>query len=131
MIIVAALLGAGWLLRRSGRAPDPLDAWLPITALVLAAFVAVRGDPFMALVDTIGALAFTGASLVAFSGLAVTRRSASVVAVMAALTLEATVAGTARVIRALPPDGVARDRSGSRLRWSRSGAVCCWPSRSQ
>ena len=34
---------AGWLLRRPGRAPDPLDAWLPVTALVLAAFVAVRG----------------------------------------------------------------------------------------
>jgi len=59
LIIVAALLGAGWLLRRTGRAPDPLDAWLPITALVLAAFVAVRGDPFMALVDAMGALAFT------------------------------------------------------------------------
>ena len=68
VIIVAALLGAGWLLRRRGRAPDPLDVWLPITALALAAFVAVRGDPFMALVDTIGALAFTGASMVAFSG---------------------------------------------------------------
>lgn len=103
VIIVAALLGAGWLVRRQGRAPDPLDAWLPITALALAAFVAVRGDPFMAFVDTMGALAFTGASLVAFSGLPVTRQSASVVAVMAAMTLEATVAGTARLIRAFQP----------------------------
>jgi hypothetical protein len=103
VVIVAALLGAGWLLRRAERAPDPLDAWLPITALTLAAFVAVRGDPFMALVDTLGAFAFTGASLVAFSGLPVTRRSASVVAVMAAMTLEATVAGAARVIRTLRP----------------------------
>jgi len=32
VLVVAALLGAGWLLRRPGRAPDPLDAWLPITA---------------------------------------------------------------------------------------------------
>jgi uncharacterized protein DUF4153 len=102
-IVVASLLGSGWLLRRPGRAPDPLDAWLPITALALATFVAVRGDPFMALVDTMGALAFTGASLVAFSGLPVTRRSASVVAVMATMTLEAAVAGTARVIRAIRP----------------------------
>ena len=87
VVVVAALLGAGWLLRRRGRAPDPLDTWLPVTAVALAAFVAVRGDPFMATVDTLGALAFTGASLVAFSGLPVTRRSASVVAVMAAMTL--------------------------------------------
>src|SRR4029079_17706687 len=64
LIIVAALLGAGWLFRRTGRAPDPLDAWLPITALVLAAFVAVRGDPFMALVDAMGRLPFTAARLV-------------------------------------------------------------------
>ncbi len=103
LIVVAALLGTGWILRRHERAPDPLDAWLPITAVALAAFVAVRGDPFMALVDTIGALAFTGASLVAFSGLPVTRRSASVVAVMAAMTFEATVAGALRAIRILRP----------------------------
>ena len=108
VIVVVALLGAGWLLRRPGRAPDPLDAWLPITAVALAAFVAVRGDPFMALVDTLGALAFTGASLVAFSGLPVTRRSASVVAVMAAMTLEATVAGAARVIRTFRPGASLR-----------------------
>ena len=103
LMVVTALLGAGWLLRRHERAPDPLDAWLPITAVALAAFVAVRGDPFMALVDTMGALAFTGASLVAFSGLPVTRRSASVVAVMAAMTFEATVAGALRAIRILQP----------------------------
>ncbi len=108
LIVVAALLGAGWLLRSRGRAPDPLDAWLPITAVTLAAFVAVRGDPFMATVDTMGALAFTGASLVAFSGLAVTRRSASVVAMMAAMTLEATVAGAARAIRAIRPTASLR-----------------------
>ena len=46
------LLGAGWLVRRRGRAPDPLDAWLPVVAIVLAGFVAVRGDPFLALLDT-------------------------------------------------------------------------------
>ncbi len=60
VIIVAAMLGAGWLVRRPGRAPDPLDAWLPVAALVLS-FVAGRGDPFLALIDATGALAFTGA----------------------------------------------------------------------
>src|SRR5262245_53859735 len=42
-IVVLATLAIAWLLRRQDRAPDPLDAWLPITAVVLAAFVAIRG----------------------------------------------------------------------------------------
>ncbi len=103
VILVAVLLGAGWLLRRPERAPDPLDGWLPATAIVLAAFVAVRSDPFVALIDTLVALAFTGAALVAFSGVPVTRRSASVVAVLGAMALEATAAGAARVTRAARP----------------------------
>jgi len=44
-LLVVALLVAGWSLRRPGRAPDPLDAWLPIAAVVLASFVALRADP--------------------------------------------------------------------------------------
>jgi hypothetical protein len=115
LVVTAGTLGAGWLLRRQGRRPDPLDAWLPITALTLAAFVAVRGDPFLAVVDTMGTLAFAGAAMVAFSGLSVTRRSASVVALMAAMTLEATAVGTARVIRTVRPTASLRSmrvRSG-------------------
>jgi hypothetical protein len=99
VILVAAVLGAGWLLRRRGRAPDPLDAWLPVTGLVLAAFVAVRGDPFLALFDTLGAMAFLGASVVAMSGLPVTRQSASAIAAMGAWTLEAALAAAPRAAR--------------------------------
>ena len=102
-MLVAAALGAGWLLRRRGRAPDPLDVWLPVSALVLAAFVAVRGDPFLALLDTFGAMAFLGASLVAISGLPVTRRSASAIATMGAWTLEAALAGAPRALRRAGP----------------------------
>ena len=105
-ILVVATLGAGWLLRRPGRAPDPLDSWLPATAVVLAVFVAVRGDPFIALLDAAAAVAFLGASLIAFSGLPVTRRSASVIAAMVAWTVEALIAGTPRVALA------ARSRNG-------------------
>ena len=79
-VVVITVLAAAWLLRRPGRVPDPLDAWLPIVAIVMASFVAVRGDPFLALLDTAVAILFTGASMVAFSGLPVTRRSASIVA---------------------------------------------------
>jgi hypothetical protein len=96
-IVVAATLAVAWLIRRPGRAPDPLDVWLPVTALVLAAFVALRGDPFVAFLDTGAALAFLGASVIAMSGLAVTRRSAVVVATMGAWTLEGLLAGASRV----------------------------------
>ena len=102
-LVVIALLAAAWLLRRPGRAPDPLDAWLPFVAVVLAGFVAIRGDPFLALLDTLAALAFTGASVVAFSGLAVTRRSASVVATMGLWTLGAVAWGPTRTIAAARP----------------------------
>jgi len=63
----AGLLAAAWLLRRSDRAPDPLDASLPVSALILALLVAVRGDPFLALLDSLVALACCGASAAAFS----------------------------------------------------------------
>jgi hypothetical protein len=83
-ISVAALLAAGWLVRRRGTAPDPWDAWLPIAAIACAAAVAVSGDRFLALLDTVAALGLTGASVVAMSGVAVTRRSAEVVAALGA-----------------------------------------------
>ena len=86
-ILTAATLTAAWLLRRHDRAPDPLDAWLPLSALVLSVFVALRADPFVAFLDIMGAAAFTGASAAAFSGLAVTRRSATAVMAGAAWVL--------------------------------------------
>jgi Domain of unknown function (DUF4153) len=97
-IATSGLLAAAWLLRRTDRAPDPLDAWLPVSALVLALLVAVRGDPFLALLDSMVALACCGASAVAFSGLAVTRRSASVIAAMGAWAIGSSVADPVRSV---------------------------------
>ena len=99
-VLTAAMLAAAWVFRRPGRAPDPLDAWLPVSALVLAAFVAVRADPFVTLLDIAGAAAFTGASAASFSGLAVTRRSATAVMAMGVWVLHAAIAGTPRAISA-------------------------------
>ncbi len=102
----AGLLGAAWLLRRPGRAPDPLDAWLPVGAIVLALLVAVRGDPFLAVLDSMVALACCGASAAAFSGLAVTRRSASVIAAMGAWVVASAVAGPVQdIVDARPAPG--------------------------
>src|SRR6185503_12563280 len=50
---IVTLLAAGWLVRRRGTAPDPLDAWLPVAAVVCAVLVAVSGDRFLALMATV------------------------------------------------------------------------------
>jgi hypothetical protein len=102
-LMTGVVLGLAWIVRRPGRAPDPLDAWLPVTAIVLATFVAIRADPFVAFLDLAGAAAFTGASVVAFSGLAVTRRSLSAILAMGVWVVESTLIGTARLLRAARP----------------------------
>jgi hypothetical protein len=109
-LLVAAVLGAGWLLRRAGRAPDPLDAWLPIAALVLAGFVALRADPLVGGLDVLAAAVLVGASLAAFSGLAVTRRSASVVTTMAAYAIGIVMTGPTKAAVAGKPDASALPR---------------------
>jgi hypothetical protein len=104
LAMTIAVLGAAWLVRRPGRAPDPLDAWLPLTAIVLAALVGVRADPFVALLDLSGVAAFTGASVAAFSGLAVTRRSLSGILLAGAWVLGSVVAvGTPHLLIAARP----------------------------
>jgi hypothetical protein len=98
-IVTAVMLAMAWAFRRRGRALDPLDVWLPGSALVLAGFVALRADPFVAVLDIAGAAAFTGASAAAFSGLAVTRRSATAVLAIGAWVFEAVIAGSGRALR--------------------------------
>lgn len=110
-IMVAAILIAGWSLRRRGRAPDPIDAWLPAGAMVLAVLVAIRADPFLALLDTIVAGALVGAALTAISGLAVTRRRASVIVMMAVLGVTDVLGGAARALRLTWPSREQRPRS--------------------
>lgn len=70
VLLVAAAIAAGGV-----RRTDPLDAWIPLTALLLAAFVAVRDDPPLVALDVAGALALSGASVAAFAGESVTRRT--------------------------------------------------------
>jgi two-component system sensor histidine kinase BaeS len=102
-VMAMAVLLAGWSMRRRDRAPDSLDAWLVGAAAILATLVAIRADPFLALLDGIVAAALVGASLTAFSGLAVTRRRASVIVMMAAWGLADVLTGAARNIRLARP----------------------------
>ncbi len=115
-IAVALLLAAGWLVRDSPRAlPAMSDAWLPASALLLAGFVAVRDDPSLAALNSLGALALAGAALATFGGQAVVRRSALGVTALATALAGAAAAGARRVVgearRALP-DGQLRTLSG-------------------
>jgi uncharacterized protein (TIGR03382 family) len=103
ILMTVGVLALGWLVRRRGRAPDPLDAWLPITAVVLAGGIAFRADPFVGLVDLAGAGAFTCASVAAFSGLAITRRSLSVILTIGVLVIGSAVAGIVPLLSAARP----------------------------
>lgn len=102
-ILIATVLVAGWRFRREGRAPDRLDAWLPIAALVLAGFVAVRADPFLAVLDTLAAAGCAMLALAAFSGHAVTRRSASTVTAIGLLAIAVVGGGALRLLHAARP----------------------------
>lgn len=73
-VSVAIALGAAWLLRPREARFDPLDAWLPAVALILATFVALRGDPVLVFFDILASLGLGAGALAAIGGHAVTRR---------------------------------------------------------
>ena len=102
-LMTIGVLALGWLVRRRGRAPDPLDAWLPVTALVLATGIAFRADPFVGRLDLAGAAAFTGASVAAFSGLAITRRSLSAILAIAVMIVGTAGVGVVSLLGAARP----------------------------
>ncbi len=113
-IAIAALLAAGWFVRDPTRAlPHPLDAWLAPGALILSAFVALRGDTTLVALDILGAILLTGAALVSFGGLRVLERSfAGILDLAARLAGSAITAGTRPFVSLLA--AVPTARSGSR-----------------
>ena len=114
-IVVGALLASAVAFRQPGRSFDRLDAWLPVTALVLAAFVPIRGDDFLATLDTLGAAAFSGATLIALAGVPVTRRSAGAIVALGMWLLAWAATGIRRV---LPVAYTSRPESRQRrLTW--------------
>ena len=94
-IATVALLAAGWLVRDPARAgPRVADIWLGPGALILAAFVALRGDGTLVALDILGAMALAGAALVSFGGLRVLERPFVAIAKLAGeLALAGLVAG--------------------------------------
>jgi hypothetical protein len=100
-ILAAALLGAAWLVRPIDRAIDPLDWWLPVTALAVSAGVAIRADPTLVWIDAFVACGLLGASMAAIAGLPVTRRSAAAIVELGLLVLGWAGIGILRVSAAL------------------------------
>ena len=90
LLLTAAVLAAGWIIARlAGRADrlDPLDAWLPVAALVVAGMIGLRSDPTLVFLDAVTGATLLAASMAALAGAAVTRRSALGVTILGALVL--------------------------------------------
>lgn len=92
--VAAVLILVTWF--GPGRRPvDPLDAWLPMLALVAALGPALRTDPTVITLDLLLVAAGVSAWSFAVSGVAVTRRTTAAVA---ALGVQAAVAAGAGLL---------------------------------
>lgn len=116
-ILVALLLGAGWMLRRPLRRPMLRDLWLAPASVVFAGFAAVRADPNLVALDLLTALVLAGVALASFGGSAVVARPIRSLLRLMVRTLEWVVSGAAKAIaaarRRLPPGlGLGRARLG-------------------
>jgi hypothetical protein len=92
LLATSAMLVAIAILRPKGSRMDPLDVWLPVGALVFAAFPAFRTDGPLVVIDSLVVLVLLGATVAAVAGAAVTRRS-----LLAGLELATWVAAAATV----------------------------------
>ncbi len=101
LVVVAAILVAARLTRSATARLDPVDAWLPVGALVLAAFVALRTDAVLVTLDTLGALALGSAAAVAIGGVEVSRRAAHHVVLLLAGVISGLDTAAAPVIAAV------------------------------
>jgi hypothetical protein len=124
-IVVALVLLVGRLVRPAGARLDRLDLWLAPTAIVLAAFVALRADPIAA-VDAVGALLFAIAAAAGLHGAAVTRRGAGGVAAVLGWGAALIAAGSAVVVVDAPAD-VSAPTLGPKVRAALRGVLIAVP----
>lgn len=108
-LAVAGVLIVAAALRPSGARMDRLDLWLSVVALIAAAIVAVRDDPVVTFLDLGLAGVATLASVVALSGVAITRRSAMAVTGLGVLAGTWLGIGSVRVLAGAGSDGGLRE----------------------
>jgi Domain of unknown function (DUF4153) len=115
-IAVVAILVSAFAVRRAEAHTDRLDVWLPLVAIVAAVLLAVRDDPVVTFLDLSLAGVATLASVVALSGVAVTRRSLLAVTSLGLLAGGWLGIGTARLLGAANSDGALRDAGAASRR---------------
>jgi hypothetical protein len=114
-LAMAALIAAAWFVpERPTRWPALPDVWLPAAALVLAMFVALRGDPTLVALDILGSLTLATLAIASFGGMEVVRRPFAPIFVLGlrvALAAVGEVAPVVEGIRRRVP--LSRARSGA------------------
>jgi hypothetical protein len=105
------LLVAAALVRRRDVPMDRLDLWIPLAALLFAAFPVIRADPALLALDTAGSLGLVAASVAAFGGIPITRRSVSGVVILAMHAVAIGLTGPARLAPGLRGLGCDLPRS--------------------
>jgi hypothetical protein len=102
-IWIGVVLAAAWRYRPPSARLDRLDVWLPVGAIVFAAFVALREDGMLLMFDVIAACSLTLASVVAFGGHSLTRGSWERVVELAARAVAVFWAGAVYVMPGAKP----------------------------
>jgi hypothetical protein len=100
LLLVAVTLAAAAVIAAHRRRIDPLDLWLPVASLAVAAMIAIRADATLLFLNAVTAAALLGASMAAFAGAAVTRRSVGAIVGTGMVVLAWTGAGILRLTSA-------------------------------
>jgi hypothetical protein len=107
-IATLAILACAWFVpARPTLWPRLADVWLPVAAVALAGFVALRGDRTLIALDVLGSVTLTTLALASFGGMRVVQRPFATIVL---LGLRAIAAGSASgsdviegLLRRLPP----------------------------
>ncbi|HET7685216.1 MAG TPA: DUF4173 domain-containing protein [Candidatus Limnocylindria bacterium] len=118
-LAILTALGAAVLARRREARFDHADWWLPASAVALASFAALRGDPVLVFLDVVASLCLMTASLAAIAGHRVTRRLLPGLAELAGRVLRSTLVSGGYVaadaaIALRPGDGTRQRLAGAR-----------------
>jgi hypothetical protein len=108
LIAIVAILASAWFVpARPTRWPRLADVWLPVAAVALAGFVALRGDRTLIALDVLGSVTLATLALASFGGIRVVQRPFAAIVL---LGLRAIAAGSVSgsdviegLLRRLPP----------------------------
>jgi hypothetical protein len=101
-IAIVALLACAWFVpARPTHMPRLADTWLPLAAVVLAGFVAVRGDRTLIALDVLGSVTLTTLALASFGGMRVVQRPFATIVLLGLRAIGAGAASASDVIESL------------------------------